>query len=209
MTPEHRDVPGQAPDNVSTVSRARDLFSVPAPIKRIFDRFPLVTYPSNDLPHSAWSDKRGNRLYVFTDAAGARHGRPSFNPQCLKWQVRTRKCSIAPVLKYITNLIPLCVSLQAYLRFVGIDVDVIPSNNHASPSGALPFLIPAHPINNNAPIPSSKLQKWAIEQVHCEEEQQLDLRFEVYASLLDHRIRNAWVRCGPPTPRNPLSMDEF
>lgn len=91
-------------------------------------------------------------------------------------------------------------SLQAYLRFVGIDVDVIPSNNHASPSGALPFLIPAHPINNNAPIPSSKLQKWAIEQVHCEEEQQLDLRFEVYASLLDHRIRNAWVRCGPPPP---------
>lgn len=110
MTPEHRDVPGQAPDNVSTVSRARDFFSVPAPIKRIFDRFPLVTYPSNDLPHSAWSDKRGNRLYVFTDAAGARHGRPSFNPQCLKWQVRTRKCSIALVLKYITNLIPLCVS---------------------------------------------------------------------------------------------------
>ena len=82
------------------------------------------------------------------------------------------------------------------MRFVGIDFDVIPSNNHASPSGALPFLIPAHPVNNNTPIPSSKLQKWAIEQVHCEEEQQLDLRFEVYASLLDHRIRNAWVSHG-------------
>ncbi|OOG00780.1 hypothetical protein ASPCADRAFT_125790 [Aspergillus carbonarius ITEM 5010] len=167
MTPERRDLPGQAPDNASTASRARDFFSVPAPVKRIFDRFPLVTYPSNDLPYSAWSDKRGNRLYVFTDATGASRGRPSFNPQCLKW--------------------------QAYLRFVGIDFDVIPSNNHASPSGALPFLIPAHPVNNNTPIPSSKLQKWAIEQVHCEEEQQLDLRFEVYASLLDHRIRNAWL----------------
>ena len=111
MTPEYRDDPGQAPDNVSTVSRARDFFSVPAPIKRIFDRFPLVTYPSNDLPHSAWSDKRGNRLYVFTDAASARHGRPSFNPQCLKWQVRTPKCSITPRLQYIiTNLLFLCVS---------------------------------------------------------------------------------------------------
>ncbi|PWY77505.1 mitochondrial outer membrane protein [Aspergillus heteromorphus CBS 117.55] len=167
MTPERRDAPGQAPDNGTAASRARDFFSVPAPVKRIFDRFPLVTYPPNDLPHIPWSDKRGNRLFVFTDAAGARRGRPSFNPQCLKW--------------------------QAYLRFVGIDFDIIPSNNHASPSGALPFLLPAHPVDNNAPIPSGRLQKWAIEQVHCEEEQQLDVRFDVYASLLDHRIRNAWL----------------
>lgn len=79
------------------------------------------------------------------------------------------------------------------MRFVGIEFDIVPSNNHASPTGALPFLLPALPVNNNAPIPSNKLQKWAIEQVHCEEEQQLNLRFEVYASLLDHRIRNAWV----------------
>ena len=80
------------------------------------------------------------------------------------------------------------------MKFVGIDFDIIPSNNHASPTGALPFLLPAHPLQANGPIPSNKLQKWAIEQVHCEEEQQLDVRFEVYASLLDHRIRNAWVR---------------
>jgi metaxin len=83
--------------------------------------------------------------------------------------------------------------MQAYLKFVGIDFDVIPSNNHASPTGALPFLIPALPVGTDTPIPSNKLQKWAIEEVHCEEEQQLNIRLEVYASLLDHRIRNAWV----------------
>ncbi|KAB8073145.1 hypothetical protein BDV29DRAFT_140554 [Aspergillus leporis] len=166
MTPEGRDTSGQAPSNIS-ISRARDYFTVPAPIKRIFDQFPLVTYPPNDLPQRSSSSRSGNRLFVFTDAAGARHEKPSFNPQCLKW--------------------------QAYLKFVGIDFEIVSSNNHASPSGALPFLLPALPISNNAPIPSSKLQKWAIEQVHCEEEQQLDLRFEVYASLLDHRLRNAWL----------------
>lgn len=83
--------------------------------------------------------------------------------------------------------------VQAYLKFVGIDFEIVASNNHASPTGALPFLLPAHPLNTRVPIPSGKVQKWAIEQVHCEEEQQLNARFYVYASLLDHRIRTAWV----------------
>ncbi|KAH8426232.1 putative mitochondrial outer membrane protein (Sam35) [Aspergillus melleus] len=165
MANEGRDPAGQ--ESRHPVSRTRDYLAIPAPIKRIFDRFPLVTLPPNDLPHSSGASRRGNGLFVFTDATGARRGRPSFNPQCLKW--------------------------QAYLKFVGIDFDIIPSNNHASPTGALPFLLPAHPPQANGPIPSNKLQKWAIEQVHCEEEQQLDVRFEVYASLLDRRIRNAWL----------------
>ena len=86
--------------------------------------------------------------------------------------------------------------VQAYLKFAGIDFDIVPSNNHASPTGALPFLIPALPVGTDTPIPSNKLQKWAIEEVHCEEEQQLNIRFEVYSSLLDSRIRNAWVCLG-------------
>lgn len=86
---------------------------------------------------------------------------------------------------------------QAYLKFVGIDFEITPSNNHASSTGALPFLIPSQPIEAANAIPSHKLQKWAIEQVHCEEEQQLNLRFEVYASLLDQRVRNAWVSDPP------------
>ncbi|OJJ49933.1 hypothetical protein ASPZODRAFT_1071954 [Penicilliopsis zonata CBS 506.65] len=175
MSTENRDGLGHtAPESpsadersTSRTARARDLFSVPAPIKRIFDRFPLVVYPANDLPQSRDSEFRGNRLFVFTDAAGSRRGRPSFNPQCLKW--------------------------QAYLKFVGIEFETVPSTNHASPTGALPFLLPTLPPGTINPIPSTKLQKWAIEQVHCEEEQQLNIRFEVYASLLDHRIRNAWL----------------
>ena len=175
------------------MSRARDFFSVPAPIKRVFDRFPLVTYGPNDLPYRSGSEKRGNRLFVFTDPASARRGRPSFNPQCLKWQVKIpwKKTILSSLLS--TNPVALW---QAYLRFVGIDLEIVPSNNHASPTGALPFLLPALPASTSVPIPSSKLQKWAIEQVHCEEDQQLNLRFDVYASLLDHRIRNAWVSTG-------------
>lgn len=80
MAPE-----GIMPDNV--VSRTRDFFSVPAPIKRIFDRFPLTTYPPNDLPERSGTNPQGNRLFVFADATSARRGKPSFNPQCLKWQV--------------------------------------------------------------------------------------------------------------------------
>ncbi|KAL2855833.1 hypothetical protein BJY01DRAFT_203815 [Aspergillus pseudoustus] len=161
------DIPDQRPDSRTEPRRIRDFFTVPAPIKRVFDRFPLATYPSNELPHYSWPTRYRNRLFVFSDAAGARRGRPSFNPQCLKW--------------------------QAYLKFVGIDFELVPSNNHASPSGVLPFLLPALPTGTSTPIPSGKLQKWAIEEVHCEEEQQLNLRFEVYSSLLDNRIRNAWL----------------
>ena len=82
MTQEGRD--GHGP---TMPERARDFFSVPAPIKRIFDKFPLTTLPANDLPRRSKTNQDGNKLFVFTDKAGAKHGRPSFNPQCLKWQV--------------------------------------------------------------------------------------------------------------------------
>ncbi|TQB75054.1 hypothetical protein MPDQ_003850 [Monascus purpureus] len=166
MPPDGRDA-AAASTTQSSSSPARHFFSVPAPIKRVFDKFPLTTYPPNDIPQRLPAVPGENRLFVFTDAAGAKHGRPSFNPQCLKW--------------------------QAYLKFVGIDFQTVPSNNHASPTGALPFLLPALPLDSLTPIPSGKLQKWAIEQVHCEEEQQLNMRFDAYASLLNNRIRNAWL----------------
>jgi metaxin len=102
MTPEGRDTSGQAPSNIS-ISRARDYFTVPAPIKRIFDQFPLVTYPPNDLPQRSSSSRSGNRLFVFTDAAGARHEKPSFNPQCLKWQVCEDRGAPLPVLPPLTK----------------------------------------------------------------------------------------------------------
>ena len=65
----------------------KDAFSIPWPIKALFDKVPLLTYPPNELP------KRGKRqaglpsLYVFATESQAAKGRPSFNPSCLKWQV--------------------------------------------------------------------------------------------------------------------------
>ncbi|OAX77604.1 hypothetical protein ACJ72_08095, partial [Emergomyces africanus] len=88
----------------------------------------------------------------------------------------------------------------AYLKFVGIAFETVASNNHASPTGALPFLLPAPSsaavsVDPLVPIPSNKIQKWAVEQSHieAEAEQQQGVRFDVYSSLLDHRIRNAWL----------------
>jgi metaxin len=79
---------GQEGDSsASTDSNSNSFFTVPAPIKRLFDKFPLTTYPANELPQR-FQPNTANQLFVFTDARGARHGRPSFNPQCLKWQVR-------------------------------------------------------------------------------------------------------------------------
>ena len=65
----------------------RSFFTVPPPIKRLFDKFPLTTYPANDLPQRSPSRRHDNQLFVFSTPTNARHGRPSYNPQCLKWQV--------------------------------------------------------------------------------------------------------------------------
>jgi metaxin len=85
---------------------------------------------------------------------------------------------------------------QAYLKFSGINFKSVPSNNHASPSGVLPFLLPASVENSKPPppIPSAKLQRWAMNNTTRAVDEPGDLRYEAYLSLLDHRIRRAWVR---------------
>jgi metaxin len=65
-------------------------FDVPAPIKQLFDKFPLLSYPVNDLPHRAPRHRNTNVLYLFTTEEGASEGAPSYNPACLKWQVSTK-----------------------------------------------------------------------------------------------------------------------
>ena len=70
------------------------------------------------------------------------------------------------------NLVTMCNhahgTCQAYLIFKGVDLLTIPSNNHASPTGALPFLIPASSskISGEAvlPIPSTRIERWVREQ---------------------------------------------
>jgi metaxin len=68
-------------------NRVRDLFSIPAPVKRLFDKVPVLTYPPNELPQRAPRPTKLPSLYVFIGDEDAAAGRPSFNPGCLKWQV--------------------------------------------------------------------------------------------------------------------------
>ncbi|KAF1949839.1 hypothetical protein CC80DRAFT_598600 [Byssothecium circinans] len=180
---------------------SKTLFAIPTPVKQLFDRFPLLTYPSNPLPLRAppISSRNTHVLYIFaTEAAsaggGGRQAELSFNPACLKW--------------------------QAYLTFCGIDFRIERSNNHASPSGALPFLLPRKEGGTGGwgrPVVAGKLQRWCREE--CERgdakgekgrvvEEPGDLRYEAYLSLVDLRIRRAWLYTiyltNPPTPSEPL-----
>ena len=110
-------------------------------------------------------------------------------------------------------------SLQTYLKIRDIPFVIVPSNNHASPSGALPFLLPSTACpstSSNPPIPSSRLQRWTRElttfgENHVQGKEgsnqdseeskkgtasrnaSTDMRYEAYLALLDHRIRNAYV----------------
>ena len=70
----------------------------------------------------------------------------------------------------------------------------MPSNNHASPTGALPFILPKSDtaVASPAPVPSSKILKWAAVQKPGKADTS-SMRTEAYASLLDHRIRSAWL----------------
>ncbi|KKY17820.1 putative mitochondrial outer membrane protein [Diplodia seriata] len=165
----------QPPPPKPSSSRPRSAFSaittVPAPVKRLFDKFPLVTYPANELPLRAPRERQRHQLYIFTTEDGARKGEPSFNPTCLKW--------------------------QAYFKFSGVDFVTVASSNHASPSGALPFLLPgganASILDQPHVVPSGKMQKWVMDNGRTPVEEPDDDRFEAYMSLLDHDIRRAWL----------------
>ena len=144
-------------------------YSPPAPIRRAFEKFPLTTYATNTLPRRAPRDRRKNILHIFTTERVARQGGPSHNPACLKW--------------------------QAYLKFAGIDFVTAPSNNHASPSGSLPFLLPgkSNTTRPGTPVSALKIIKWTTAQTGQEEEEDVGRTYEAYTSLLDHRIRSAWL----------------
>jgi len=72
-----------------TQQQQSSIFRIPTPLKRIFDKFPLVQYNENELPLRAPKDKSQHVLHVFSTERDAREGKPSFNPGCLKWQVWT------------------------------------------------------------------------------------------------------------------------
>ncbi|KAL2264728.1 hypothetical protein VTJ83DRAFT_7238 [Remersonia thermophila] len=104
---------------------------IPRPLQRLFDLFPLRAYEPNDLPersqHLTFSSLP--TLFIFTTDEDARLGLPSFNPTCLRW--------------------------QTLLRLTGLEFRVLPSTNHASPTGALPFLLPARSSSTGSSSSSS------------------------------------------------------
>jgi len=63
--------------------------SLPEPVRRVFDRFPLTTYAANALPQRAPRQRGEHVLFVFQFADGPGVKEPSYNPSCLKWQVRS------------------------------------------------------------------------------------------------------------------------
>ncbi|KAI1500801.1 hypothetical protein F5X99DRAFT_384987 [Biscogniauxia marginata] len=145
-------------------------FAIPAPLTRLFKKFPLLTYPPNELPARSPDTRDVATLYVFISDKDALKGFPSYNPSCLKW--------------------------QTFLKLAGVDFRLLPSNNHASPTGALPFLLPPsepHSVKSQIPIPSNKLEQYALDNSTSKIPDVQHLRLEAYESLLDHRIRNAWL----------------
>lgn len=79
----------------ATPSSSRSIFSLPAPLRRIFDQFPLKQYAANELPVRAPRTKTEHVLHVFITDEEAEALRPSYNPGCLKWQVggaQTAEC---------------------------------------------------------------------------------------------------------------------
>jgi hypothetical protein len=155
----------------ATPAAKTSYFSIPAPLRRIFDQFPLVTYPENESPLRVSRHRDQDVLHIFATEEDARNGRPSFNPACLKW--------------------------QTYLKFLDVDFKVVSSTNHASPSGILPFLLPATKASESAtpsPVPSNKLKRWlSAQKIIKDVEESLDVRSDAYMSLLENSIRKAWV----------------
>ncbi|KAL8950788.1 MAG: hypothetical protein Q9222_003195 [Ikaeria aurantiellina] len=154
--------------------------SSPKVIKRLFDTFPLITYPENDLPKRFHIERKSYRLHIFRRTEDVLNA-PSFNPTCLKW--------------------------QTYLKLKGIDFTTVQSCNHASPTGALPFLTPASSTADPAteasfPVASNKLQDWAEKYGKNAIPESENIRYEVYMSLVEHRIRNAWLHTLYLTPAN-------
>jgi metaxin len=175
-------------------SRVRNLFSIPAPVKWLFDRVPVLSYPPNELPQRTPRPTKLPSLYVFIRDEDAAASRPSFNPGCLKWQVGDAEISLSGGPANVP---------QAFLKIAGIQHRLLSSSNHASPTGVLPFLLPAFhgPQSSQEPplpVPSNKLVKFASENGSKVKEPP-STRYEAYQSLLDHRIRNAWVRAIPYT----------
>jgi metaxin len=79
--------------------------------------------------------------------------------------------------------------------FCGVQFKTVAANNHASPIGVLPYLNPATsspPASFSQPIPSNKILKWVTSETEVVDTVS-GMRYDAYTSLIDHRIRSAWL----------------
>lgn len=122
-----------------------------------------------------------NTLYSFTDSTDGSVA--SFNPACLKW--------------------------QTYLRIRNVPFDTHPSNNHASPSGSLPFLITSSPSDRiSQTVPSTKLGRW-IEEHAVGSANTVDTDggdYRAFLCLLEGAVRDAWLYALYVDPSNLSSL---
>lgn len=154
------------PKSSPSVASQRSWFRLPEPIRLLFNTFPLVTYDANPLPQRAPRQRGAHSLYLFTSSTDGPGTTLSSNPACLKW--------------------------QAYLLFNNITFSIVPSNNHSSPSGSLPFLLPAPQYENalSQAITANKISKWV--RPH-DADSEMNTKLEIYIALIDQNIRNAWL----------------
>ncbi|ODA80594.1 hypothetical protein RJ55_03553 [Drechmeria coniospora] len=166
----------------TAAAESRGIFAVPRPVRDLFKRFPLHVYPPEKLPARAPDRARPRPcLYVFATDEAARSGLPSYNPSCLKW--------------------------QTYLKMAGIDLELVPSNNHASPSGALPFLLPpSSDPRSDAPLAGGKIGQYARDHASGLADTSSP-RFEAYLSLLTQFVRPAWLHTLYLLPDNTALLD--
>jgi metaxin len=94
---------------------------------------------------------------------------------------------------------------KAFLKLAGVEFRTVSSNNHASPTGALPFLIPPSTPSDpdsQVPVTSGRLETYALDHGSDRVPEVSGLRVEAYQSLLDHAIRNAWLYALYLSPAN-------
>ncbi|OAR00164.1 hypothetical protein LLEC1_01991 [Akanthomyces lecanii] len=144
------------------------LFSAPTTIRSLFKSFPLAVHPAEALPaRAAQTDKTLPRLYVFTHERDAVSGLPSYNPSCLKW--------------------------QTILKIANIDVQLVPSSNHASPSGALPFLILPSSTSTTVTLTGEKIARFAKEHAPSFNIDDPSPRIDAYQALIAQNLHALYV----------------
>ncbi|KAG6149407.1 hypothetical protein E4U50_002958 [Claviceps purpurea] len=162
------------------------LFTAPQPIRTLFKLFPLRVHDAEALPARAPDRVRERaRLHVFSTEEDARLGRPSYNPGCLKW--------------------------QTFLRIANLQVDLVPSTNHASPSGSLPYLLPSS-SDSRPDIPLTGFHIANYAQKHSTQPlppTESTPRQEAFLSLLGQNIRPAWLHCLYINPRHTALLSKL